>query len=325
MSVQEGDLRTLLELFPIYELKRMAAQKGLEFKSRKSEDYINKLVEQDWPEKEIQDLRHRLSVLNKEAEPFNRYIFTIDSSLDLQKVRSELSTNAVEYNQNHVPVSGGYELDINGDRLEGTRWRVSEDKEYNRYIDKIVVTPKISAVHFVLDRELDIMFAETKHYQRAVSVKNDIENLGIELGKIGHRHIPYNFANDLVREFVEDLKEKLRERNDDDRSGLEIDEVDMLVERGIIDDLHIGGNDDIFSHDEVERFTSEKEGKILNIAGKYTLNEVDFEFEIGYGKSLDIGKIRVKKLGKKQGSMEPTHESYNILYEVYRDYYIDVE
>ncbi|WP_154019129.1 hypothetical protein, partial [Halococcus agarilyticus] len=67
---------------------------------------------------------------------------------------------------------------------------------------------------------------------------------------------------------------------------------------GGLEDVEIGGREDIFTHPEVERF-SDRGGKIVKITGEFVLDGRKFNFSVSYAPSTGLGRVMVEKKGRR--------------------------
>jgi hypothetical protein len=105
-----------------------------------------------------------------------------------------------------------------------------------------------------------------------------------------------------------------------------IDEVEVMVEGdNPIENVDIDGSDDIFEHPEVRRLVNEKDGKIRKIKGEmiYTRN-TKFDFQAGFTSDQSFGRLKVSKKGQRTGDAQIVDDAFDFLYEIYEEYFIDI-
>lgn len=105
-----------------------------------------------------------------------------------------------------------------------------------------------------------------------------------------------------------------------------IDTVKISLRTGEIEEINVNGRTDIFEHDEVERYTEDKDGKIIKIGGEFEYGNNRFNFTVGYSKEsgVDLGRISVKKQGRRTGDLGAREEAFEFLENIYDDYFVDV-
>jgi len=86
--------------------------------------------------------------------------------------------------------------------------------------------------------------------------------------------------------------------------------------------VDIDGRTDILDHRDVKYFIEEKKGRIVEVSGKMTYKETDFDFSVGYYIQEAMGKIDIKKKGRKTGDLDIISEAYRFLYTLYKEFFI---
>jgi|GEM_PF-2160419 len=107
-----------------------------------------------------------------------------------------------------------------------------------------------------------------------------------------------------------------------ERVKLLINSVGIFIEGGDIKRVDIDGRTDILDHHDVKYFTEKKQGRIVEVSGKMTYKEIDFDFSVGYYIQEGMGKISVKKKGQKTGDLDIISEAYRFLYTLYKEFFI---
>ncbi|AHB67407.1 hypothetical protein HISP_00175 [Haloarcula hispanica N601] len=98
-----------------------------------------------------------------------------------------------------------------------------------------------------------------------------------------------------------------------------------MMRGGDIEDLSVNGRTDIFNHEEVRRYTNEKDGKIIKIEGEFEYKSAKFDFSISYAKesAVDMGHISVRKKGQRTGDVGIREEAFEFLEELYNHHFIE--
>lgn len=105
------------------------------------------------------------------------------------------------------------------------------------------------------------------------------------------------------------------------QSLLKITTVKIDVDGRRLKNVRLDGRTDIFSDDEVERMTQERDGKITQIEGELTYKGQPFDFVAGYNDQT--GRIKIRKKGSPTGDVEILQEAYEFLFELYTQHFID--
>jgi hypothetical protein len=108
----------------------------------------------------------------------------------------------------------------------------------------------------------------------------------------------------------------------DDPPVLEIDLVNLLLDDADLKDVKIGGRTDIIENDEVKRFREEHDSRIVRLEGEFLLNEKWYSFTAGY--TDNMGQVSVKKNGKAEEKPELVEEAFDLLFQSYEDYFINI-
>lgn len=105
-------------------------------------------------------------------------------------------------------------------------------------------------------------------------------------------------------------------------SPLKITTVKIEIDEPELKDVEIDGRTDIFSHPEVQRFTENHDGRVVQIKGDMEYRGARFQFQAGYYPQM--GRIKIEKKGRTTGDTQITREAYEFLYDIYREFFIDV-
>ena len=210
MSVDKENLREILRLFPIYQIRMIIDERGTGVKSRDQEELIDALVEEEWTDEEYQELIDRLQTIQEEGRPLGYYLCQIGEAPEIEEVVQELRRNEAQFNDDGHLLEGGYQIHHTSEReLEVTRWKIDIEREFNFRTGEVEKDENVKPVDFRVDLEEERVFIETSQYGKARSVSTKLEDIGFEFEDIGHRNLNHEEANQQVKEFVEALEEKV--------------------------------------------------------------------------------------------------------------------
>lgn len=210
MTVDKEDLREILRLFPIYQVRMIIQERGTGVKSRDQEELIGALVQEVWTHEEYQELIDRLQTIEEEGRPLGYYICTIQQAPKLEHLERELKANEASFNEDGYITEGGYEIHhVSDTELEATRWKIDIEREFNFRTGEVEVDERVKPVDFTVDLDEERVFIDTNQYGKALSVRSKLEKAGFEFGEIGHRNLESDDANQKVKGFVDALEEKL--------------------------------------------------------------------------------------------------------------------
>ena len=215
MSARDTDLRGLLENFPRYELRKLLKEREDSFKSNKTEELIERLMEKEWSDQEKKNLVGRLIRVREESDPLGYWILLIEDHPDIHKfAEGVVSNNPVVYSEedDDVPEESGYEISSSTDtRVEMTKWKVEREYEFDRITGRPSRSVDRSAVGFAIDIEDNRVYISTRNYGRAKSIRTLLIAEGFEFGDIGHKRINADQASDDVSSFIETVNARLEE------------------------------------------------------------------------------------------------------------------
>jgi hypothetical protein len=254
----------------------------------------------------------------------------LEESQFLHSLESSLEGNEAEFSEGEL-IQEGYKIENQEDnQLSATYWTKNERYHIDP-LNNIRRSTNLYATKFSLDTSEDLAFIETNNYGKALSIINKLDDIGIHLAPVGHHHFTNDAANRQMQDFVDEIDEKLQkyrsqqgliESGSETSAALSIKTVKIKIDEEDLKDVEIDGRRDIFNHPEVERFITEKDAKIVQIKGRMTYGDTNFKFHAGYYD--EMGRVMVTKKGSKNGNLDVINESYSFLYDIFRDYFIDV-
>lgn len=212
MPVDTSYLRDILSLFRIQEVRTIVDEKGYTFKSNKKDELIEELIEKhDWTEDEVDEIVDRYRRIAEGKRPLGYYLLDIDESQNLETVSSELlDQEEAEFDSDGDLISGGFQLgEVSENRLEATLWDLKKEKQFDGLTGEVQESTRKDSVGVIVDASSDYIRIETTNYQKAKGVRSTFQELGFELGPIGHKDMLSEDANDLVDEFVGQLENRL--------------------------------------------------------------------------------------------------------------------
>ncbi len=105
---------------------------------------------------------------------------------------------------------------------------------------------------------------------------------------------------------------------------LRIKLIRIFIEGGELRDVNIEGREDIFDHPDVRHFLKNREGRIIYISGDFEFRGISFYFQAGYIMGEGLGRISVRKKGRRTGNLAIRNEAFDFLYEIYKEYFIEI-
>lgn len=323
-------------MVPHHILSKMVEENGLNFKSRHSDELIDKLMDLDWTVDKFDNLKERLAQIERERTPKNRYVSLIDSvraSLDessgIDHVQQVLRRHSASFGENGELEEEGFQLlNVEDGVIEGIHW--SESLNYSLSPTREIETDRtLYETGIKLDLNNDIIFINSTMPMKARSVLNKLEDLVFEVSEVGHQTLTNKQANQMVQNFVDEVNEKLLERQSQATLGdgqgkevLEVDLVDLLLDEDNIKNVKISGYTDIIGDKEVIRFKSEYDAKIHRLEGNFELGNNWFKFTAGFAEGM--GQVNVSKKGRVEEKPELLDSAFDFLYNYYEEYFIYV-
>lgn len=210
MAVDKEDLREILRLFPLYQIRMIIDERETGVKSREPEELIEALVQEEWTEEEYGDLIDRLQTIQEEGRPLGYYICKIEEAPSIEIVETELTRDEAQFDEEGHIKEGGYQIHHSSEtQLEGTRWRIDVEREFNFRTGEVEKSENVKPVDFRVDLDERRVFIDTNQYGKANSVRSKLEKTGFEFEDVGHRNLSPDDANERVKGFVEMLEDKL--------------------------------------------------------------------------------------------------------------------
>jgi len=211
MSVDKEDLREILRLFPIYQIRMIIKERGTGVKSRDQEELIDALVEEEWTGQEFDELIDRLQTIQEEGRPLGYYICAVEEAPDIEVLKRELLQNEAKFDDEGHILEDGYQIHHTSEtELEATRWKIDIEREFNFRTGEIETSENVKPVDFTVNLDEDRVFIDTNQYGKARSVRKKLGNSGFEFSDIGHRNLEPNDANERVKAFVDALEGKIQ-------------------------------------------------------------------------------------------------------------------
>ena len=210
MTIDRGNLREILRLFPIYQLRMIIKEREVGITSNDPEELIDGLLEDDWDENEFEKIVERLQTIQEEGRPIGYYVLTIDDAAPISVLEQNLLENEAEFDDDGHIEEDGYELhESNENTLQATRWRIDTDREFNFRTGEVETEEKVKPVEFRVDLDEMRIYIDTNQYGKARSVTKKLRSSGFEFGEIGHKNLSADEANNRVKQFVDALEEKV--------------------------------------------------------------------------------------------------------------------
>ena len=210
MIVDDEELREILRLFKLYQIRMIIEERGTNITSNDQEELIDALVDEEWSEEEFENLIDRLQIFGQEGRPLGYYICVIEEHPDIETFTRTLRQHEAEFDEEGHLIEGGYQInDISDTEFEATRWKVDINKSFNFRTGEIEMSEDVKPVSFTVDTDEERVFIETNQYGKARNISTTLEKAGFEFSDIGHRNMAPENANDRVRSFVESLGEEV--------------------------------------------------------------------------------------------------------------------
>jgi len=210
MPVDDEDLREVLRLFPIYQIRMIIDERGVDVKSKDQEELIDALVEENWTDEEFDELVERLQTIQEDGRPLSYYLCDINEQVSIADAEQELRRNEAEFSDDGGITEGGFQIHMTSEtELEATRWKIDVEREFNFRTGEVETSEEIKPVDFHLDLEKNLVYIDTNQYGKALNIATKLETIGFEFDNIGHRNRSADEANEQVRNFVESIEEKI--------------------------------------------------------------------------------------------------------------------
>lgn len=335
MAPSDKQIRAALEMLPQHILRKIIDERNISFKSRYTEELIERLLEDDWTDEEHKALKERVARVERERTPKSRYIAKIEAihpglgdSEGTERVRQVLEEAPAVFDESGLEEEG-YEITQQSDNtLEGIHWTKSINYTLSPH-GEIQTESKLYDTGFRFDLENQVLFINSTLPPKANSLLTELDHRGIETSEVGHGHLRNERANSLVQEFIDDIDEELQERRaqttlDDDFGSevIEVDMVKMLVDDIDLEDVRIGGRTDILKHPQVKEVRENYDSRIVRFEGNFELDNVWYDLKAG--ETDGMGQVSVRKQGSVEERPELVDKAFDFLYNYYEKYFIEV-
>lgn len=343
-EVDKDQLESLLtsDLLGINDLRDIIDDRDLNTTARRTDKLVSAILADKWDSNEFEELKEELAAKQEETGPKGYYIQSITSIDRLtdrplhEEIQERLKRDEAVIEGNTV-VEDGFELtNVEEGLVEGVHWSQNTTYVLGPF-NQLRSRESLYDTEFQIDLENDLVFIGAERFGKARGFSSELREKSIELDPVGHHHLNSDDANDLVDDFVDDLKSSLRSESDNEQSGMEefsdsdtsdldspvkIDTVNVQIESGEIKEVRVGGRADIFGVETVENLRENRDGKISQIKGEILFDDEFFHFNVGYNQIT--GRVMVRKKGRARGRVSVVQDAYDLLYDLYSEYFIDV-
>jgi hypothetical protein len=323
-------------MIPINVLRTMIEERDLGVRSRSSDTLIGHLVNHGWTDEEYEDLKQRLVRIQRERQPYSRYVVDLDSidqSVDPEEPEHErintlLNTNTAEFDETGL-AEPGFEVDeVTENRITGVHWTKSINHKITP-LNEVKTDETVYETGFTINLDDNIILIDCSLPAKARNLTNVLGNQGIVTESVGHDHLATQTANQLVQEFVDNLNDRLRDTTDqtsldfsDSSTVLEVDLVEMLVDGAELEDIRIGGRTNIIGNSTVEELREGHDARVVRLEGQFRLDGTYYNFITGY--SDGMGTVSVKKQGRVEEQPELVREAFEFVYDSYDPCFVNV-
>ncbi|WP_323190437.1 hypothetical protein [Halostella sp. PRR32] len=336
MAPRDEQVRTALQMMPINILRKLIEERELGVTSRSSDTLIRHLVEDGWTDDEYEVLKRRLAKIQREKQPYSRYIVDIDSLdqgvdqdlPDHERIADLLTTNTAEFDEMGL-ADPGFEVDeVKENSVTGIHWTKSINYKLTPLYE-IKADETVYETGFNFDLDNNILLIDCSLPAKASNLTNVLRHQGIATDSVGHDDLATQTANQFVQDFVDEFKERLLDRSNqlaldpsDTSAALEIDLVEMLVDEAELEDIRIGGRTNIIGNPTVKELREDHDARVVRLEGQFRLDETYYNFITG---STDgMGQVSVKKQGRVEERPEIVEEAFDFIYDSYDQQFVDV-
>ena len=343
-EVDKDQLESLLtsDLLGINDLRDIIDERDLNTTARRTDKLVSAILADKWDSEEFEELKEQLAAKQEETGPKGYYIQSItgiDRLTDrpLQdEIEERLKRDEAVIEGNTV-VEDGFEItSVDEGVVEGVHWSQNTTYVLGPF-NQLRSRESLYDTEFLIDLENDLVFIGADRFGKARGFSSALREKSIELHPVGHHHLGSNDANQLVDDFVDDLKDSLRSEAEDEQSGMEefsdsdasdldspvkIDTVNVQIESGEIKEVRVGGRADIFGVEPVENLRENRNGKISQIKGEILFDDEFFHFNVGYNQIT--GRVMVRKKGRARGNVGVVQDAYDLMYDMYKQYFVDI-
>jgi len=336
MAPSEEEVRTALQMIPINILRNLIEERDIGVTSRSSDELIDHLVEDGWTDEQYEALKQRLVKIQREKQPYSRYVVDIDSlnhgvDQDVPKherIATMLRTNTAEFDETGL-AEPGFEVDeADETSVTGIHWTKSINYKITP-LNEIKTDETVYETGFKFELDDNILLIDCSLPAKASNLTNVLQHQGIDTDSVGHDDLATRTANQFVQDFVDDFKERLLDRSDqasldptDTSSVLEIDLVEMLVDEAELEDIRIGGRTDIIGNPTVQDLREDHDARVVRLEGQFRLDGTYYNFTTGYTDGM--GQVSATKQGRVEERPELVEEAFDFIYSSYDPYFVDV-
>ncbi|WP_142861260.1 hypothetical protein [Salinigranum halophilum] len=339
MSADKEKIENILrsEDFPISEIREIIEERpDISITSRKKDELINGLLSTSWTDSQFKDLKQRFSQIRREKAPLGHYVLKIDD-IELmtdqpkhEEIKQKLLIDEATLTEDGLKEGGFTVEEANQEKISGIYWTATETFRLDA-LRRLRSLKRTYDFGFEIDLENEHLYISGDNYGKVGELRSSFESLGFKLEPVTLDDLDdSDDANQIVREFVSDLRSSLREIKEqkdmseftesDGPSLLYIDEVKIKLMTGELRRANLEGWDDIWENDQVIELTESQDGRISRIKGEFEYKGTDFAFNIGY--TDDYGRVSVEKKGQLSG-VGVVEEGFEFLSELYEEYYVD--
>jgi len=340
MTADKEVVKNILESDPFTrpELQKLVEDRSLNVDKRKPDEMIQALLSQEWTEEELEDIKDQFLKIQKEKSPLGHYIGEIaslpnsTSQAEYKELKEVLLINEAAREDGELLEEGFEILKANPDIVEGIYWTQTQTYQMDA-LNNFRSTERTYNMGLEFDLNERRLRIIADNFGKLGELTSELEKKNVEIDSVGHEHLTHDEANEKVRGFVEDLDDALQAKRaqtslgecDDSSQRNSLLEVDTVQVKMTDDDLKtadIEGRSDIFDDEYVRELTQDRNGRISQLEGTFEYEDTTFSFNVGYPNEL--GRVRVKKQGRRKGEVEFVEEVFDFFYEYYDEYFVNV-
>ncbi len=188
-EIGKEELSKVLDMFSIKFLRRISYQKGLEFKSVSKEPIIKKLLELDWSDDEVLNLKKVIREIKTEKEGISKYIMTYESAQKITEIQSKIAQNLCQKGSNGTRITkdgfGKVTIHDHTGIIESDFWKYSSKAEITPEYEFDLVEKNIRTP-FIIDTKSSKIIIETHSQGYASSTRKFIsEKLKLDINSSG--------------------------------------------------------------------------------------------------------------------------------------------
>lgn len=343
MPADKSEVESILrsDAFTASTLRELVRDKRLDVNRVRTEDMIDALLRYSWSEDEIERLKDQLEELQREKQTMGYYVAKLEHLPDTtqqprhKELREALLIDEVERTEEEIERKGFEIKSVSSDEVTAIYWTQTKNWEINSLgnLTSRQRTYDIGVELYLTDGWVHLF---VDNFGKMSEVRSAVEDVGVELGEIGHSSLSRRNANEMVRRFVESLETGLEQKrtqlsiqtfSDEEHDEnvdklLRVKEVNIDVGDGDVKTADLEGKQDIFTDDTVQDLVENRDGRITGLKGVMSLGEIDFR--INAGSPGEIGRVSVRKKSS-GGGVEELNEAFDFLYNNYRNYFLECE